>query len=99
MTKMSSNSGFSGQSVMGAGPPLIEERLDLALVGGSIHSLRKAAGEPDVAKLVPPSKEVMDDYRMALAQTAALKNPPDEATARKIRDRVRPLQKALTQAV
>ena len=97
---MISNPSPAESSVTGAGPPLLEERLDLNLTEAGIHSLRKTPGGPsEIVELAVPPEKAMDDYLLALSKTARLRDPPDDATARRIHELVVPMQQALLAAV
>jgi hypothetical protein len=87
--------------VMGTGPPLIEERLDLEIVDGGIQSIRETPGQPRaIARLAFPSDKDLEDYRIALAKTAALTDlPNDYETIGPMRKLVHPLRETLLQAV
>jgi pimeloyl-ACP methyl ester carboxylesterase len=86
--------------VLATGSPLIEETLNLTLTSEGIRSVRMNAGEPgDQVLLDIPSVREMDEYHRALAETAGLSAPPDDATVRRIHGLVLPLKKALIRAV
>ncbi len=78
----------------------MEESLELTLTSEGIQSVRVTAGRPnDRVLLAVPSVTAMQEYRRALIQTAALTAPPDDATVRRIRELVLPMQQALLLAV
>lgn len=97
--------GQNGESSVGpararpalpAAAPLIEETLDLTLTSDGIQVVHLTEGGPDGRTLLPvPSAEAMEDYHRALREAVALTAPADDATTRRIRGLVRPLQQAL----
>jgi len=96
--------GQSSESSAGPAPdtasPLIEETLELALTSEGIQSARVTEGEPNDRVLVAvPSAAAMKEYHRALTESVALTVPPDDATIRRIRGLVLPVQRALLPAI
>jgi alpha/beta hydrolase family protein len=82
-----------------AGSPL-EEALELTVTSEGIQSVRMTdGGAGDRAAAPVPSAAAMADYRRALAESAALTAPPDDATSRRIGELVLPVQRALLLAI
>jgi hypothetical protein len=99
-TTTASTAGSPDRDATGTGQRLIEERLDLVLADGGIHSKRKTPDQPhDFVQVALPSDQAVADYRSALAKAATLGDRPDDATVRWIRELVRPLQEALVSAI
>jgi hypothetical protein len=85
---------------LGTDSPLIEEALYLTVTSEGIQSVRMREGGPgDRVLLAVPSVAAMEEYHRALRESAALTAPPDEATVRRIRGLMGPLQEALLPAV
>jgi hypothetical protein len=62
--------------------PLIEECLELRLVGGNIRSRRVAQGEPDEVRMALPPEEILESYRQALRKNTDHGGPPDRDAGR-----------------
>ena len=97
---MTSNNGSIHQFAIGAGPPVIEERLDLTLIDGYIKGQRMTPENSEGSVMFPlPPDKAMENYRRALGKTAALQDRPDEATSRQINELISPIREALLRAV
>ena len=89
-----------GRAVTEAGPPPLAEALELTVTSEGIQGVRVTAGQPEERILAPvPPAAALADYHLALAESAALTGPPDDATSMRIRGLVLPVQHALRLAI
>jgi pimeloyl-ACP methyl ester carboxylesterase len=89
-----------GRAVPEASSPLLEEALELTVISEGIQSVRVTDGKAGDRAVAPvPPAAAMADYHRALAESAALTAPPDDATSRRIRGLVLPVQRALLLAI
>ena len=80
--------------------PLIEECLELRLAGGGLRSQRVTRGEPqDEARVALPSREMAEDYRLALWRSMRCGEPSNEEAVSQVRRLSALLQEILLQAV
>jgi len=87
-------------SAANSGLPLIRESLTIAMHNDIAHSVRLTSGEQSITNEFPlPEREQLEDYNSAIATTHGLKEPPDAATRRNIRELRHPLCTSLARAI